>query len=880
MEKLKNWLSDSRVWGFALSTAIMAVVAVLFFYPDNFEGNTLRQADMMQGLANGHETAAWEAATGHKALWTNSLFGGMPTFQISPSYPSNSLFEWLNDVYGLWLPAPSNLLFMMMMGFFILLVAMRLRWYYALIGAMAWGFSSYFVIIIGAGHIWKFLALSYVPPTIAGLVLAYRGRYLCGAAMTGVFAMLQLNANHPQMTYYFAFVMAGFVVAWLVEAVRRHEMRRWWTATAAVAVAGVLAVGANLPSLYNTYEYAKETKRSQSELTPLPQAGGAVAPAKAPTGGMPYDDIVGWSYGQSETLSLLVPNIKGGATARAEQGDMAYMGLDRLPGAKQYADSPAGTLLAYLPQYFNDSEGTNGPVYVGAVVCLLFLIGCFIVRGPVKWALVALTAISVLLAWGRNFEALTDLMIYHFPMYNKFRAVESVLVVAEFTMPLLGILALRELFTSAEPLKTYRKPLLAATGICAAVCLLAVVAPGAFGDAITSTDRAQAAQIAQQVTEMGLQYGYPKAEVQAMAYQYSLSNPEVVSAIEDLRYGMVRSDGWRSLVLVLFGAGFIALYGVRPSTRRVALAGMGALVLFDLYGVDKRYLSTDSFVPVNDDVPVIEADAIDNRILADTTVYRVMDIPGFGQPRRSYFHHMVGGYHAAKLNRMEDIIQRRLNPVLQYGYLPELRDDSVRATFPAEERGLAERLAAGYRVLDMLNTRYIITGREDSPVVVNTHALGNAWLVGRVDYVKDADAEMAALSGLEPSESAVAREEFRPVLGTEEASLAPGDTIALTSYAPDRLTYVSETTAPAVGVFSEVWFPWGWKATVDGEPAPLARVNYLLRAMRIPAGRHEIVMEFSPDSIGVTAGVAYACVSLIYLLVLGALFVEYRRVTR
>ncbi len=880
MERIKDWLRDSRVWGFLLSTVIMAVVSIVFFYPDNFAGNTLRQADMMQGIANAQEVKAHLEQTGHKPMWTNSLFGGMPTFQISPTYPSDSLFTWLNTVYGLGLPAPSNLLFMMMMGFFILLVAMRLRWYYALVGAMAWGLSSYFVIIIGAGHLWKFIALAYIPPTIAGLVLSYRGRYVCGAALTAIFAMLQLAANHPQMSYYFAFVMAGLVIAWLVEALRSRRLRRWLMASAVTVGAGVLALGANLPGLYNTYEYSKQTKRSQSELT-APTAAAAAPGAKAPTGGMPYDDIVGWSYGQAETFSLLVPDIKGGASARAEQGGMVFMGLDRLDGAKAYSSLPAAQLLPYLPQYYNDSEGTNGPVYVGAVVCLLFVLGCFIVRGPVKWALVVLTLLSVALAWGRNMEWLTDLMVYHFPMYNKFRAVESILVIAEFTMPLLGILALARLLGAApDERRAMMRPLLISAGICALVCLAAIATPGIFGDAITSQDRATAAELSRQVMEMGRQYGYPAPEVEAMAYQYSLANPAVAEAVEDLRYGMTRADGWRSMLFVALGTAFLALGMARPDKRRLAVAGIGVLVLTDLYGVDKRYVSHDSFVAdagfTDPAAAPINPDRIDRAILADTAIYRVMDVPGFWQARRSYFHHMIGGYHAAKLNRYEDLIQRRLNPAIHYGYLPELRSDSLRATLDADRRPAADALAEAYRTLDMLNARYIITGDDGDPVVVNTHALGNAWLVGRVDYVASADEEMAALTGLDPARRAVADESFRPVLGTVEGTVAPGDTIELVSYAPDRLVYRATAATPLTGVFSEIWFPWGWSATIDGEPAPLARVNYLLRAMHIPAGRHEIVMTFDPASLHTTGSVAYACVTIIYLLVLAALFIEYQ----
>lgn len=877
MNKFKQWISNPQVWGFFVSVAVMAIVSIAFFYPDNFEGNSLRQADMQQGAANGQEAKEYYEATGEKALWTNALFSGMPTFQISPSYPSNALFDWLNEVYGLGLPSPSNLLFMMMMGFFILLVALRFRWYYALTGAMAWGFSSYFIIIIGAGHIWKFVALTYIPPTIAGLVLSYRGRYVCGAALTALFAMLQLNANHPQMSYYFAFVMFALVIAWLVEAIRNKKLKQWGIASVVTLVAGGLAIGANLPAIYNTYEYAKETKRAQSELTPLPSADGSQASAAKPTGGMPYEQIVGWSYGQSETFSLLIPNIKGGATARPLQGGMVHMGLDQLPEAAQYDNKPVKELLPYMTQYFNDSEGTNGPVYVGAIICALFLLGCFIVKGPVKWALLIMTVFSILLAWGSNFAALSDIFIYNFPMYNKFRAVESILVIAEFTMPLLAIMALKELFTTPDSLKIYAKPIYISFGVCALFALIAWMSPGIFGDAITSTDRMYAEQISQQVALQGQQYGYQPAQIQQMVYEYSLSNPENVRAIEDLRYGMVRDDAGRTLLFLVlaFGLIFCAIRGWLKYTW--SIAGIGVLILIDLYGADKRYVAHDSFIAIAADTPEFTPDDVDNIILQDTSNYRVMDIPGFWRADRSYFHHTIGGYHAAKLNRYEDLIQRILNPAVQVGYMPELREDSIRAQYDGDQRLMADRLAAAYRILDMLNARYIITGQKDAPVLMNTHAMGNAWLVGKLNYVDNADAEMKALESLDPRREAVADRRFAETLGAEEASLAPGDTIMLTDYTPNRLTYTSVSSVPATGVFSEVWFPWGWKATIDGQAAPLARVNYVLRAMHIPAGKHEIVMTFDPDSIHYTSGIAYASVSIIYILVLLAIFVEYRR---
>lgn len=863
MNKLIEHLKRPRVWGFFVSVAIMAVISLLFFAPDNFEGNSLMQSDMQQGEANGREGKVFEQTTGEKALWTGSLFSGMPTFQISPSYPSNSLFTWINSVYGLGLPSPSNLLFMMMFGFFIMLYCMRMRWYYSLIGAVAWGLSSYFVIIIGAGHIWKFVALSYIPPTIGGLVLCYHRRYLLGGAFAALFAMMQLNANHPQMSYYFAFVMLGFVIVYLIDAIRAKKVKEWGIATVILAGCGLLAVGANLPSLYNTYEYAKYTKRAQSELTPVPDPSAPQTPADRPTGGLPKSDIVGWSYGGTEMFSLLVPNIKGGATIKSHQGQPEIMGLDKLEEA---AATPASAqqFLQYFTQYFNDSEGTNGPVYVGALICALFLLGCIIVKGPMKWCLIILTLFSVLLALGRNFESLTDVMIYHFPMYSKFRAVESILVIAEFTMPLLAVMALAKFISAgADERKKMMPALYASFGVCAFICLVALAAPGSFGSAITSRDE----------------------DLFAQMQQNNIPVYDVQQAVERLRYGMVRSDALRSLMFLLIGLVPLAFYGIGKGSKGLAVASVGVLTLFDLYTADKRYVDHDNFVKTDyytaNNYDPFAPDAVDNAISADTAMsYRVMDIPGFGDYRRTYHHKMIGGYHAAKLNRYEDLIQRRLAHVLGIGYMPQLRADSIRAQYPEENREVIDQLLADYRVLDMLNAKYVITGDKDYPVVPNPDALGNAWLVGSVEYVADADAEMAALSDLDPAVEAVADKQFMDILGADPVVKVPGDTIYMTSYSPNSVSYCVNTGAGGIGVFSEVYFPWGWKADIDGAPAEIARVNYVLRAMRLPAGAHTVTMTFDPESIHTTSAVAYACVSLIYLLLLSGIFATYMRTVK
>ncbi len=825
-DRIIAWFERPRVWGFFLSAAIMAIVALAFFYPDNFDGNTLQQPDMVQGAANGQEGAAFEEATGEKALWTNSLFGGMPTFQISPSYPSNALFEWLNDLYGLWLPAPSNLLFMMMFGFFILLYAMDMRWYYALLGSIAWGFSSYFVIIIGAGHIWKFVTLSYIPPTIAGLVLCYRGRYLPGAALTALFAMLQLNANHPQMSYYFAFVMAGMALAYLCSAVKDKKVKQWLIATACLLGAGVLALGANLPALYNTYEYAKETDRGASELGASAESDNATQEAesaKAPTGGMDYNQIVAWSYTPSESLSLLVPNIKGGATARPAGGANQPVTLSEIVGSDDGINPHDAQIMQMLPQYFNDTEGTNGPVYVGAIVCILFLLGCLIVKGPMKWALLILTLFSLLAAMGRHFEWFTDLLVYNLPMYNKFRAVESILVIAEFTMPLLAVMGLKEFLSAEKPFERFRWQAIVSAAVPAAVCLLAVMAPGIAGDAITSYEK-----------EALLSYNQQG---------YIADYASLIGKIESLRYGLVQSDAWRSLLFIFLAAA--TLYAVcKGSLKRTsAVCALAALVLIDLYSVDHRYVDSENFVKNSIQLSdPLAADALDMEILQDKDLsYRVADFDNFGSARRSYYHKMVGGYHAAKLGRYNDLITHNA------------------ITSP--------------QILDMLNTRYVILNGQVSK---NPHALGNGWFVGDIRYVDGAKAEFDTLQQLDPGSSAVADARFKSILGQASAT-TEGDAVTLTGYTPNRLSYDVKSANGGVAVFSEVYFPWGWHATIDGEPAELGRVNYILRAMRIPAGDHKVEMVFDPESLHVTGGIAYASVTLIYLLLTGAIFMPVLR---
>lgn len=827
----------SRIITFLIGLMAIAAIAFAFFYPDASQGNELRQHDMMQGVANSHETVAYYEATGQMPRWTGSLFSGMPTFQINPHFPSADLFGWVNKAMGLGLPSPSSLLAMMMTGFFIMLLAMGMRWYVALLGAIGYGLSSYFVIIIGAGHLWKFITLAYVPPTIGGIILAYRGRYLAGAALAGFFAMMQIAGNHVQMSYYFAFVIAGVVIATLIMALRDHSMRRWCKATGALAVAAVLAIGANAPSLYSTYKYSKETMRGQhSELSASVSADtyDSSQYKARPTSGLDRDYITQYSYQPSESFTLLIPNVKGGSSARISGGRMQATSLADMPQANNLGQMPQ-QYIQYLSQYFGDPEGTNGPVYAGALIVALFLLGAITVRGPLKWALVILTILSLLLAWGRHAMWLTDLMIDFMPMYSKFRTVESILVIAEFTMPMLGAMALQQIVsTPRQQLKDkYMRPVLWSFGVPVFLCLVAWLIPGLYGSAITDNDMMIDSMISSQLMSQGYDA--------ATARSFSLANPEIYSAVETLRYGLVKADALRSLLILLVGGGLLWCYLAGHLKVLPASLLICAVVLVDLYTVNKRYLDHDSFAPRQLTVgPPIGMTPADAQILRDSTLnYRVMDIPRFYSADPSYYHKTIGGYHAAKLTRYQDLIDRHLS---------------------AFTRGTQSD--ADWNVLNMLNARYVI-GMDGQPLY-NPEAYGNAWLIDSLVITSTPDAEMAALSAIDPSTTAVADRTYAAILG-KVSPAAPGDTIYETTYAPDRLTYRVKSANGATAVFSEVFFPWGWTATVDGVPTPIARVNYLLRALKVPSGEHEIVMTFSPEAVDRADTLAKVSIILIYL---------------
>ena len=817
-KKLIGSLSLADVIHFAIAVLVFAAISWIYFYPNDVNGDALQQHDIMQGAANSQEVQTFEQQTGEKSWWTDALFGGMPTFQITPSYDGTTMLNPASALYRLFFPTPVSWLFLLMLGFFILMMAFKVKWYYAVLGAIGYAFSSYFFIIMGAGHIWKLMVLAYIPPTIAGIVWCYRGKYLGGAAVAAFFAALQLASNHVQMTYYSMFLIVPLVIAYLVKAIMDKKVGRWCIATACLAVAALLALAANSPNLMMTYKYSQETMRGgHSELTPSPEEAATAQPTK---GGLDKDYITQWSYGKGETFTLLIPNCKGGATIKPEHGDNKPLLLSETKKAEKMANNGEMNqqdvqILSQFPQYFGDQPMTNGPVYVGALICALFLLGCFIVRGPVKWALLIATIISILLSWGHNMMWLTDWMIDYFPMYNKFRTVASILVIAEIAMPILAVLGLRELFKESDGWRKYKLPLLISFGLCAFVCLVAAIFPGIFGHF--------SAQENEQLVATG--------QIQQF--------PSVDAAIAAVRGALVSGDAWRSLLIILLGFAVIFAYLKGKLNELVATLIVAGIVLVDMYTVNKRYINSDTFtsryeLPEQQFTPR----PADTQILQDKDMnYRVMDVQHFGEAMPSYFHKTVGGYHAAKLTRYNDLIANQITK-------------------------------NNIQVLNMLNTRYVII--DDQTVQRNPDALGNAWFVDSLKYVDTADAEMAFLDDFNPATSAVADSKFRQQLG-EAKAVQPGDTIYETAYAPNHLTYKSHSANGGLAVFSEIYFPWGWNVTVDGKPAEMGRVNYVLRALQLPAGDHEIDFKFAPAEVNKTQTWAKVAVIAIYILLLLAL---------
>lgn len=873
-----------------IAIAAFVCVTAVYFYPA-FSGYKLKQGDITNYRGMSQEIWEFRRMYGEEPLWTNSMFGGMPAYQISVLYPNN-IIGFVDGVLTLGLSSPAKYLFLYMAGFYLLMLAFRLRPGLAAVAAVAFAFSSYFIIILEAGHNSKAHAIGYLAPLLAGIVWTYRGKFLLGAALTALFTALQIHANHVQITYYFGILLVFFAIAKLIEAIREKEVPQFFKASGIVAVMGILGVLANANMLISTYEYSKHTTRGKTELTINPDGS---SNEHNVTAGLDRDYVTQWSYGKGETFTFLIPNAKGGSSGALidentqRENPQLYNEIARGYQATQ----------VFPNTYWGDQPFTSGPVYMGAVVVLLFLLGAFFIKGPVKWALVATAILTTLLAWGHNFMGLTNFFLDYIPGYNKFRAVTIILAITELVFPILGFLFLKKAFENPESLALQQKKFFAVTGGLAGLLVLFLAIPETFFTFL-SQNEADAFNAAMQ----------GDAGAQVIAY---------ADALTEMRISNFRTDVLRSLAFVLLSAGLIWGFVKSKLKPVILIAGLAVLVLVDLWPVDKRYLNNEKvrgkyvqWQTKESDKSAFSAAAVDMAILeretdrnprveeeinaaaaqfqndakakkrrptADeindvkfaalrfNTDYRVLPLQGtFQDARTAYFHKSIGGYHGAKLKRIQEIYDFHIAPEMSE-LIATLQSQPSQEAINNTLRDL--------HVLNMLNTKYIIYNNE-APPLVNNYANGSAWFVEDLQVVNNADEEIQALTNLDTRTEAVVDKRFENQVQGFEFSDAPDAAIAVKTHLPNYIEYIYDSPVPQATVFSEIYYPDGWKAYLDGERVDYFRVNYLLRGMVIPAGEHTIEFKFEPDNFA-KASVVSTVVSGLILILIGISFFRIRK---
>lgn len=820
MTALKKYLPD------VLVVIIFAVISFAYFFPADLDGRILYRHDSSAGRGAGQETAEYHERTGKVSRWSNATFSGMPTYQTAPSYQSVSVLNQAVKAYHLWLPENVWYVFAYLLGFYILLRAFDFRQSLAALGSIVWAFSSYFFIIIAAGHIWKVMALAYLPPMIAGIVLAYRGKYLWGFIVTAIFAAFEVDANHVQMTYYYLFIILFMIIAYLVDAIRKKRMAQFVKATAVCAAGALIGILMNISNLYHTWQYAQESMRGKSELVKKDAANQT-------SSGLDRDYITQWSYGVDETWTLLVPNAKGGASVP----------LAANTEAMKKADPNFMQIYQQLGQYWGDQPGTSGPVYVGAFVLMLFILGLFIVKGPIKWALLAATILSILLSWGHNFMPFTNFFLDYIPMYSKFRTVASILVIAEFTIPLLAMMALKKIVDEPELLTKKAKFVYISFGLTGGIALLFALMPTLFFSDFISSQELEA--------------------FKSIPAEY-LSPLE--SNLRSIRESIFTADCWRSFWIIVIGTLLLFLYKFKKLKAEYMVGAIAILCLIDMWQVNKRYLNDEMFVEKSVREQAQPMTQTDRQILQDKSLdYRVLNLASntFNENETSYYHKSIGGYHAAKLRRYQELIDAYISPEMQKmmpaiakagGDMTKVDGDSL---FP---------------VLNMLNAKYFIVPLQANQTVAieNPYVYGNAWFVDKVTYVKNANEELDALGKLNLRHEAVADARFQSPLG-ESKNQDSTSIVKLTAYEPNQLTYDVRSATGGIVVFSEIFYP-EWTATVDGKAVEIGRVDYVLRALNVDKGHHKVVLTFDPKSVKQTETVAYLSYGVLLLVVLFAVY--------
>ena len=813
--QIRNYLKNAVPH--TIATAIFLFITVLYFYPV-LEGKVMHTNDATVSLNSSQEIIDYRAKYGEEPLWTNSMFSGMPAYLISTLYKGNIIKHVHAILTFMRLPVAS--IFLSMLGFYILLLMFKVDWRLAIAGAIAYGFSTYFFFILEAGHNTKAIAIAYMAPMIGGVYYTYRSHAIRGALITTFFLTLEILANHVQITYYAFLCILVFIIVEFIFSVRRKEIAAFIKSSAILIIPVLLAVGMNFGSLYTTYEYGKYSTRSKSEL---------ITTDSNKTTGLDRDYITQWSYGIDETLTLLIPNFKGGASIPFDRDSETITGL-RKNNAGQYANQ--------FRAYWGNQDYVGGPVYVGAIIIFLFILGLIILKGPEKWWLLAATILSIMLAWGKNFMPFTNFFLDYFPGYNKFRAVTMTLVIAEFCIPLLGILALRDIFNGTTSKNDALKGIKIAFAVTGGLTFLFMLFPGLAGSFISPFERGNVPDWLRD------------------------------TLIAD-RKMLLKSDAFRSFMFILLAAATILAFYYQKIKKNHAVILLALLFLTDMWFVDKRYLSADKFMKKEVKAKLSSPSVADNTILKDESNFRVLNlsVSAFNDASTSHFHKSIGGYHGAKLRRYQDLIDTSLIRDILL-----IRDAGNNAKTLNELQSVFQSTTA----LNMLNMKYLIVDPQ-APALVNENAYGNAWFAENPVFVNTPNEELSAINNLDPFREAVIDIRFKDQIKNQEYPVNDGDTIFLKSYEPNELIYTTRTTGERLAVFSEIYYPAGWKSYIDGEESQYFRTNWVLRGMIIPGGEHEVKFVFKPASYYTGNTISLVSSILFILLLAGYFIIEFRK---
>ena len=814
---------------YVVAVVVFLAITLVYFSPV-LEGKKLKQHDIAMYKGMSKEISDFRDKTGEEALWTNSMFGGMPAWQISVKYQAN-LMRYIDKILMLGLPNPANLVFLYFLGFFILMLVLKNDPWVSLLGAIAFALSSYFLIILGAGHNSKAHAIGYMAPVLAGIILSFRkGKLWQGALLFTVALALEIHAGHLQITYYLLLIVVLYGIYELIRAASEKQLAHFAKVVGVLFVGALLAASTHITNLWATYDYGKETMRGKPELT---------KDLENKSGGLDRDYITQWSYGIGETWSLMIPSVKGGASEVIGQRK-----------ALQKADRNYRDVVARQSAYWGNQPFTSGPVYVGAFVVFLFVLGLFIVRSKFKWVLLAATILSILLAWGKNFMPFTDFFIDYIPGYNKFRAVSMTLVIAELAIPVLAFMALGAVIKNREELKLNPKPLYYSLGLTAGITLLFYLFPTMFFSFLSDY------------------------EVQQFASMRNNTDPTqlaaFISSLEAVRIAIFKADALRSFIFIVLAGGLIWAFVRGLINKTVLLTALAILLVADMVPVDKRYLNDKNFERASLADKPFQPSSADKAIFKDNDPdFRVLDLTKstFNDASCSYFHKSIGGYHGAKLQRYQDMIDAYIQPEIT-GIIGVLKSGASQSSI--------NKLFSELQVLNMLNTRYVIYN-PDAPPLFNKYAYGHAWFAPEYVYVNSADEEIDALSKYNLKDTVVVDKRFADVLGEKKFSQDSSAVVTLKSYAPNYLKYTYNTGDEQLLVFSEIYYDKGWKAYLNGEEVPYFRVNYILRAMVVPEGEGTIEWKFEPKVWAIGEKISFVSSLLLILLLVAGVWMEIKK---